>query len=61
MKIKELRQLNSGELLERKKRLEKELFDLRFQRTSGKLENWAKIGQLRKEIARINTIERERK
>ncbi len=61
MKIKELRQLNLGELLERKKRLEKELFNLRFQRSSGKLENWAKIGQLRKEIARINTIERERK
>ena len=61
MKIKELRQLNLSELLDKEKELRKELFDLRFQRASGKLENSAKIGQVRKGIARINMIEREKK
>lgn len=61
MKIKELRQLSLGELLEKEKELRKELFDLRFQRAAGKLENSAKIGQIRKEIARINMIGREKK
>jgi large subunit ribosomal protein L29 len=61
MKIKEMRQLSSGELSEKRKELMKELLDLRFQRASGKLENSAKIGQVRKEIARLNTIEREKK
>jgi large subunit ribosomal protein L29 len=61
MKINELRQLSLDELSEKEKELKKELFDMRFQRASGKLENSAKFGQVRKEIARIKTIEREKK
>lgn len=61
MKIKEMRQLSLDELSDKGKELRKELFDLRFQRASGKLENSAKIGQVRKEIAKVNMIEREKK
>ncbi|MBT9131688.1 50S ribosomal protein L29 [candidate division NPL-UPA2 bacterium Unc8] len=61
MKMKELRQLSLDELSEKEKELKKELFDLRFQRASGKLENSGRFGQVRKEIARVKTIEREKK
>ncbi len=37
-----------------------ELFNLRFQRTSGQLANTARMNQVRKDIARIKTIQRER-
>jgi large subunit ribosomal protein L29 len=37
-----------------------ELFNLRFQHVTGKLDNYARIGQVRKDVARFNTILRER-
>lgn len=37
-----------------------ELFNLRFQHVTGKLDNYARIGQLRKDVARCLTILRER-
>ncbi len=37
-----------------------ELFNLRFQHVTGKLDNYARIGQVRKDVARFNTILRAR-
>lgn len=37
-----------------------ELFNLRFQHVTGKLDNYARIGQVRKDVARFNTVLRER-
>lgn len=40
--------------------LKKELFDLRFQQATGQLENTARIGKVKKTIARMKTILNER-
>ncbi|KJS39630.1 MAG: 50S ribosomal protein L29 [Rhodospirillaceae bacterium BRH_c57] len=40
--------------------LKKEQFNLRFQRASGQLENTARVGQIRKDVARIKTVLHER-
>ncbi len=37
-----------------------ELFNLRFQHVTGQLDNSARLGQIRKDVARINTLLRER-
>jgi large subunit ribosomal protein L29 len=37
-----------------------ELFNLRFQHVTGKLDNYARIGQVRKDVARFNTLLRAR-
>ncbi len=37
-----------------------ELFNLRFQKTTGQLSNTARVGLVRKDIARIKTVQRER-
>lgn len=60
MKAKELRQLNEGELLEKEKSLSEELFNLRFQHATGQLENVMRIPQIKRDIARIKTILKER-
>ncbi len=60
MKGKELRQLNEGELLEKEKNLSEELFNLRFQHATGQLENVMRIPQIKRDIARIKTILREK-
>jgi large subunit ribosomal protein L29 len=41
--------------------LGKEIFNLRFQRANGQLENTARVRQVRRDIARINTILGERR
>jgi large subunit ribosomal protein L29 len=60
MKAKELRALSEGELLEKEKTLREELLNLRFQHATGQLENVARISQVKKEIARIKTLLREK-
>jgi large subunit ribosomal protein L29 len=56
----DLRARTSDELTEQLDTLGKELFNLRFQRASGQLENTARVRQARREIARIKTILGER-
>ena len=58
--VKNLRALTNVELDEKAKELKKELFNLRFQSVSGRIENPAKIKQSRREIARLKTILREK-
>jgi large subunit ribosomal protein L29 len=60
MKAKELRQLSEGELLIKEKELDEELFNLRFQHATGQLENVMRIPQVKRDIARLKTILREK-
>ena len=55
MKAEELRSKTADELKEQLLGLRKEGFNLRFQKASGQLENTARIGQVRHDIARIKT------
>lgn len=56
MKASELRKLNFEELKTKGFELKQELFNIKFQLHTGRLENSAKIGEIRKEIAQVNTI-----
>ena len=60
MKAKELRQLSEGELLIKEKELGEELFNLRFQHATGQLDNVMRIPQVRRDIARVKTILKEK-
>jgi large subunit ribosomal protein L29 len=59
-KATELRELNDGELDTRLDEAKQELFNLRFQLVTGQLDNPARIGEVRRDIARLKTIIRER-
>ena len=60
MKNKEIRQLSSADLEKRVVELKTELFNLRFQLATGQLDNPQTIKLVKKDIARIKTIIRER-
>ena len=60
MKINELRELSNEELLKKIEEAKEELFNLRFSQATGSLEKPARIGELRKAVARMKTIIRER-
>ena len=60
MKTKDLRLLNEGELLHKEKELKEELFNLHFQHATGQLENTMRVPQVKRDIARIHTILREK-
>jgi large subunit ribosomal protein L29 len=59
-KADELRELHDPELNVRLDEAKQELFNLRFQLVTGQLDNPARIGEVRRDIARIKTIIRER-
>jgi large subunit ribosomal protein L29 len=56
MKASELRKLNIDELNAKAVELEKELFNLKFQLHTGRLENTAKVSFVRKQISQVKTI-----
>ena len=60
MKAAELRELNDAELANRLREFREELFNLRFQNATGQLENSTRVGEVRKDIARCETLLRER-
>jgi len=60
MKAVELRELNDAELANRMRELREELFNLRFQNATGQLDNPTRVGAVRKDIARCETLLRER-
>jgi large subunit ribosomal protein L29 len=60
VRVAELRELPDHELLERLGESRRELFNLRFQLATGQLENNARLGHVRREIARLSTLVRER-
>ncbi len=55
----ELREMDEDELGTRLAEARQELFNLRFQHVTGQLDNYARLGQVRKDIARMETILRE--
>ena len=60
MKPAELRQMDEDELERRLAEAREELFNLRFQHVTGQLDNYSRLGQMKKDVARINTILRDR-
>ncbi|HET9313272.1 MAG TPA: 50S ribosomal protein L29 [Nitrospira sp.] len=59
MDLKELRQLTGAELSEKAKQLRQELFNLRFQLGTGRLENPMQIRKTKRSIAQVKTVQRE--
>jgi large subunit ribosomal protein L29 len=60
MKPSELRGLSEDELKAKEEELVRELFNLRFRHASGQLDNTARLKQVRRDLARVKTILRER-
>jgi large subunit ribosomal protein L29 len=61
MKIKELRSLTTQELNQKLVDLKQELFNLRFSQATGNLQNPMQIHNVKKDIARVNTLLKEKK
>ena len=61
MKTNELRKLTTEELTRKVTECKEELFNLRMQKATGMLEKPSRINELRKTVARINTILNERR
>lgn len=61
MKVADLRPKTDDELTDQVLELRKEAFNLRFQAASGQLENTARVRQVSRDIARIMTLQNERK
>ena len=59
-KASELRDMSTDELETRLADTREELFNLRFQNATGQLDNYRRLGILRRDVARITTILRER-
>jgi large subunit ribosomal protein L29 len=60
MKASQLRDKSDSELIEQERELREELFNLRFQYSTGQLENTMAIVRVKKDIARVKTVLRER-
>jgi large subunit ribosomal protein L29 len=58
--VAELRLLGDNELIAKLDEARQELFNLRFQVATGQLDNTARLGQVRKDIARVSMFLRER-
>jgi large subunit ribosomal protein L29 len=60
LKGKELRELSVDDLQTRLGEVKEELFNLRFQNATGQLDNYKRLGELRRDVARLKTVLRER-
>ena len=60
MKLSELRELDDDELATRLDEANRELLNLRFQHVTGQLDNHARLRQVRRDVARVSTVLRER-
>ncbi|MFN2388930.1 MAG: 50S ribosomal protein L29 [Actinomycetota bacterium] len=60
MKASEVRDLPVDEIESRLVEAKEELFNLRFQNATGQLDNYKRLGQLRRDVARLKTILRQR-
>ena len=60
MELEKIRNLSDGELVTEEKKAAEQLFRLRFQMKLGQNEGVKKLRELRKDVARIKTIARER-
>ena len=60
MELKKMREMTEVELNSELAKMKKELFNLRFQHVTGQLENPVKMREVKREIARVKTILREK-
>jgi large subunit ribosomal protein L29 len=60
MKVEEIRELSVDVLRDREKELDDQLFRLRIQKSMGQLEAPAKVREVRRDLARVKTILREK-
>jgi large subunit ribosomal protein L29 len=60
MRAQELRELSIDELRQKEHDLKEELFNLRFQRATGQLENLMRLTHVKRDVARVKTVLRER-
>ena len=60
MKARELKEMREAELRQKDKEITEELFNLKFQHATGQLENTARLPQVRKDLARVKTLLREK-
>ena len=60
-KAEELRKFSDDELAKTEKDLKEELFNIRMQISTQQISNYARIKQLKKDIARLETIKREKR
>jgi len=60
MKAREIKELTAEELLKRERELKEEIFNLRFQHSTGQLDNTARLKQIKKDIARVETVLRQK-
>ena len=60
MKPEKIRELNADDLKGKQKELQEQLFRLRFQKSLGQLDNALKLREVRRDIARVKTVLRER-
>lgn len=60
MKVQEIRDLNDKDLEKKLDDLKEELFNLRFQMTTGQLDNVMRLREVKRSIARVKTIQRQR-
>jgi large subunit ribosomal protein L29 len=61
MKAEDVRQKSDDELSDQLGDLQKEAFNLRFQQASGQLENTSRVREIRRDIARIKTVQHQRR
>jgi large subunit ribosomal protein L29 len=57
-RLSDLKVLSGDQLQDELLKLKKEQFNLRFQRATGQLENTSRVGEVRKDIARVKTLAR---
>ena len=60
MKASDFRAMTADQLDDELDKLKKEQFNLRFQQASGQIENTARIRQVKRDVARIKTLQRSR-
>jgi len=60
MKIADVRAMTPDQLEDEVLKLKKEQFNLRFQRATGQLENTSRVRQVRRDIARVKTVARQK-
>ena len=60
MKASDVRAMSNDQLKDELEKLKKEQFNLRFQQATGQMENTARVRQVRRDIARVKTIMREK-
>ena len=60
MGMKELREMAETELAEKEQQFRQEIFNLRFQLATGRIENPMKIRQARRDLARIKTVQSQK-